>query len=184
MESLSDQGPTHGALRQRQAALFVPGQTPAKAPQLPGQRQQQERGKERGERGGQGRQHSKLSQGQHLLRAGPLPSIHLRLRAETLSEPCVKLLHVRALGILLLFLLFFLLFWCPVKVVQIKIKCGWVYSRLHQKKCIQLICGENHIKGRNSAYDPRSRRNRRDVSHFCCGLKLKETAEFNFCSYF
>lgn len=63
VESLSDHRPAHGALGQRQAALFVPRQTPAEAPQLPGQRQQQERGQDRGERGGQGRQHPELGQG-------------------------------------------------------------------------------------------------------------------------
>lgn len=55
VEGLSDQRPAHGALRQRQVALFVPRQAPAEAPQLPGQRQQQERGQHRGERSGQGR---------------------------------------------------------------------------------------------------------------------------------
>ena len=63
VERLPDQRPAHGAPRQRQAALFVPGQAPAEAPQLPGQRQQQERGQDRGERGGQGRQHPELGQG-------------------------------------------------------------------------------------------------------------------------
>lgn len=46
VESLSDQRPAHGAPGQRQAALLVPRQAPAEAPQLPGERQQQERGQD------------------------------------------------------------------------------------------------------------------------------------------
>lgn len=82
MECLPDQRPAHGAPRQREAALLVPGQAPAEAPQLPGQHQQQERGQHRGERGGQGRQHPKLRQREHLRQAGLLSGIHLC--------PCVK----------------------------------------------------------------------------------------------
>lgn len=120
MESLSDQWPAHGASRQRQAALFVPGQTPAEAPQLPGQCQQQDRGEKRSERGGQGRQHSKLRQGQHLLRAGPFPSIHLCLRAEIVWA--VR----KAPEFFSSFFLFFL--WSPVKAAQIKIKGPGVFT--------------------------------------------------------
>lgn len=68
VEGLSDQRPSHGAPRQRQAARLVPGQAPAEAPQLPGQNQQQQGGQQRGERGGQGRKDPELSQGEHLLR--------------------------------------------------------------------------------------------------------------------
>lgn len=128
MESLSDQWPAHGASRQRQAALFVPSQTPAEAPQLPGQCQQQDRGEKRSERGGQGRQHSKLRQGQHLLRAGPFPSIHLCLRAEIVwavrkASPCPS---VRNSFSIPPFSFFFL--WSPVKAAQIKTKGPGVFT--------------------------------------------------------
>lgn len=148
MESLSDQWPAHGASRQRQAALFVPCQTPAEAPQLPGQCQQQDRGEKRSERGGQGRQHSKLRQGQHLLRAGPLPSIHLRLRAEIVWAVRKKLLPVRLSGILFLFLLgsfFFSLVSCK-SCPDKNVRSGCVYPPLPQKLLIQLISGESQYK--------------------------------------
>lgn len=146
MESLSDQWPAHGASRQRQATLFVPGQTPAEAPQLPGQCQQQDRGEKRSERGGQGRQHSKLRQGQHLLRAGPFPSIHLCLRAEIVWA-VRKACPVRLSGILFLFLLFpfFSLVSCKSCPNKNK-RSGCVYPPLPQKLLIQLISGESQCK--------------------------------------
>lgn len=79
VQRLPDHRPAHRAVRQREAAVFVPRQAPAEAPQLPGQHQQQERRQHRGESCRQSRQHAELVQRDHLLSRGPLPSIHLCL---------------------------------------------------------------------------------------------------------